>query len=68
MRSLIEDIVKDAILETHDDVPPDVRQQLYLEEQQRQNCKAKENESSPLNIPPINITNVLPGHLYLQPL
>ncbi len=47
MRSLIEYIVKDAILETHDDVPPDVRQQLYLEEQQRQNCKVKENESSP---------------------
>ncbi|KAL6240626.1 hypothetical protein RBB50_012453 [Rhinocladiella similis] len=68
MRSLIEYVAKGDTLETHDDVPPNVRQQLYLEEEQRLNRKAKENETSPLNIPPINITNVLPGHSHALPL
>jgi hypothetical protein len=62
MRRLIEYVAKGDVLESHDDVPPDVRQQLYLEDQQRQDRKAKENAPSPLSIPPINITNVLPGH------
>jgi hypothetical protein len=62
MRSLIEYVAKDGILQTHDDVPPEVRHQLYAEEQQWQDRKAKETATSPLSIPPINITNVLPGH------
>lgn len=61
-RSLIEYVAKGGILETHDDVPLDVRQQLYVEDQQRQDRKAKESAPSPLSIPPINITNVLPSH------
>ena len=43
-------------------MPLDVRQQLYVEERQRQDRKTKENAPSPLSIPPINITNVLPAH------
>ncbi|KAK7883396.1 hypothetical protein LTR67_011267 [Exophiala xenobiotica] len=61
-RSLIEYVAKDGILETHDDVPLDIRQQLYLEDQQRQDRRSKDTAPSPLSIPPINITNVLPGH------
>jgi hypothetical protein len=34
---------------------------LYSEDQQRQERKVKEATTSPLSIPPINITNVLPS-------
>jgi hypothetical protein len=49
-------------MQTHDDMPPEVRHQLYAENQERQDRKAKETATSPLSIPPINITNVLPSH------
>lgn len=61
-RSLIEYVTKGGILETHDDLPSEVRNQLYAEDQQRQDRKAKDIVSSPMGIPPINITNVLPGN------
>lgn len=51
MRSLIEYVTQGDTLETHDYVLPNIRQQLYLEEEQRLNRKAKENKPSPLNIP-----------------
>jgi hypothetical protein len=61
-RSLIEHVAKGGIVQTHDDTPPEVRHQLYAEDQERQDRKAKETATSPLGIPSINITNVLPGH------
>jgi hypothetical protein len=44
---------------THDDIPGDIRQQLYAEEQKQSEQKATNFSLS--NLPPINITNVLPG-------
>ncbi|KAF2188793.1 hypothetical protein K469DRAFT_748080 [Zopfia rhizophila CBS 207.26] len=40
----------------------DIRQQLYAEEQQKLERKPTTASVSPPSMPPINITNVLPGH------
>ncbi|KAK8120309.1 hypothetical protein PG999_004429 [Apiospora kogelbergensis] len=45
-------------LETHDDVPQDVRDMLYLEDQQKTERQSKPTQGQ---YPPITITNVLPG-------
>jgi hypothetical protein len=47
-------------LRTHDDVPEDIRQQLYAEEQQRLERKQNVITMFSSNMFPINITNVLP--------
>ena len=61
LKSLIRHVEQGGQLRTHDDVPEDIRQQIYAEDQQRleRHQKATSNPSS--NLPPINITNVLPG-------
>jgi hypothetical protein len=66
--SLIKYIGQGATLQTHDDVPEDIRQQLYAEEQQRFDRKQTSTAMSPLSMPPINITNVLPGYSEPTPL
>ena len=48
-------------LESQDDVPEEVREQLYAEEQQAEERQRKRRARSPANYPPINITNVLPA-------
>jgi len=48
-------------LENHDDVPDDVRQELYAVEQQRFEHQQKTRNVSASSLPPIQITNVLPG-------
>ncbi|KAK7937487.1 uncharacterized protein PG986_014355 [Apiospora aurea] len=45
-------------LETHDDVPQDVRDMLYLEDQQKMERQSKPTQGQ---YPPITITNVIPG-------
>lgn len=54
---------KGGVLETHKDVPHEIKEELHLEEQQRQE-KDKSKSSKVLGVkpyPPINI-NVLPSH------
>lgn len=48
-------------LESHNDVPDDVRQELYAVEQQRFEHQQKSRHTSASGMPPIQITNVLPG-------
>ena len=48
-------------LRSHDDVPEDVRQQLYAEEQQQLERHQRTKPSAPAGHAPIHITNVLPG-------
>jgi len=51
-------------LETHDNIPKDIRTQLYAEEQQSQNRKRKRHDSDSYlasNLP-IIINNYIPGH------
>jgi hypothetical protein len=57
---LIKHVEKGRALQTHDDVPNDIRQQLCNEEKQRRDRKSGKTALSPPSVPPINI-NVLPG-------
>lgn len=60
LRAIIDKIKSGRIVvKGHEDVPDDIREQLYREERQRLERQPKSNNvSSPF--PPINITNVLP--------
>lgn len=57
LRRLIEHVKEGYTLQTHDDVPEEIRQQLYAEDNQK---RQKPASTSAVNCPPINITNVLP--------
>lgn len=61
MRTLVKYVEQGGTIETHDDIPDTVRNQLYAEEQQRneKQQKAPELSTSGSILPPINI-NVLP--------
>ena len=62
LRSLYRYVEQGASLQIQDDVPEDIRQQLYAEEQQRLDRKQTATAASALGIPPITINNVLPDH------
>ena len=47
-------------MKSHDDVPEDIREQLFAEENQRLDRQPQLMNMSTPNFPPINITNVLP--------
>jgi len=59
-KSLIRQVEQGYKLETPDDVPEEIRQQLYTEEQQRIERHQRAPNISPSNPPPIHITNMLP--------
>jgi hypothetical protein len=67
LKALVEMVQQGHTLKSHDDVPEDVREQLYAEEQQRKERQPTKNVSTP-GFPPINITNVLPSQSYQSPL
>ena len=60
LKSIIRHVEQGNELNTHDDVPESIRQQLYAEEQQWVERRQKQTGTSAPNFPPINITNVLP--------
>ncbi|EMD96376.1 hypothetical protein COCC4DRAFT_155192 [Bipolaris maydis ATCC 48331] len=62
LKALIQLVEEGHILHTHNDVPEDIREQLYAEEEQRRDRQAAGGGISRTNIPPITITNVLPQH------
>lgn len=62
MKALIKYVEQGGDLETHDDIPDNVREQLYAEENQRLEKKKTSNHSSIGSMcPPININNFLPA-------
>jgi hypothetical protein len=61
LKALVELVQQGHSLKSHDDVPEDVREQLYAEEQQRNDRQCAKNSMSTPGLPPINITNVLPS-------
>jgi len=61
LKSLIRHIEQGGTLETHDDIPDNVRKQLYAKEQQDTEQQRKHIASTMAGLPPINITNVLPS-------
>jgi hypothetical protein len=64
LRTLVKFVQRGGKLESHDDVPPDVRTQLYAEQQQHQNRKRKrrDSDSSPTGHPLITIHNYIPSN------
>jgi hypothetical protein len=61
LKALIRHVEHGGHLRTHDDVPEGIREQIYAEEQQRLERHQRAAHVPSSNIPPINITNVLPG-------
>ena len=61
LKSLIRHVEEGGVLETQDDVPDDIREQLYAEEQQDVERQQKRRALTVAGLPPINITNVLPS-------
>lgn len=63
LKALIKYVEQGGDLETHDDVPESVREQLYAEENQRLEKRKKGSDSSTIGAicPPININNFLPA-------
>jgi hypothetical protein len=59
LKSLIRHVEQGGTLETHDDIPDDIREQIYAEEQQDVERQRKRRASTIAGLPPINITNVL---------
>ncbi|KAI2737610.1 hypothetical protein DTO013F2_9754 [Penicillium roqueforti] len=60
LRGLVDYVDQGGVLTSHDDVPETIREQLYIQEQQRLERQKGGLQSSP-GYPPINITNVLPA-------
>jgi hypothetical protein len=67
LKGLIRYVEQGGQLRSHDDVPEEIRQQLYAEEQQQLERHRKTTKNSMPSFPPINITNVLPGSSLNQP-
>jgi hypothetical protein len=64
LRSLVKFVQRGGKLETHSDIPEDIRTQLYAEEQQHLDRKRKrrDSDSSPAGHTPMIINNYIPGH------
>lgn len=61
MKALVKYVEQGGIIKTHDDIPDNVREQLYAEEHQRVSRQNKSTNGSAGSVPPqINI-NVLPA-------
>ncbi|KAF1961000.1 hypothetical protein CC80DRAFT_359890, partial [Byssothecium circinans] len=62
LKALVQLVEEGYILNTHNDVPEDIREQLYAEEEQRRDRQSAGSSMSRTSLPPITITNVLPQH------
>ncbi|KAF2825431.1 hypothetical protein CC86DRAFT_294846, partial [Ophiobolus disseminans] len=63
LKTLIQLVEEGHVLNTHNDVPEDIREQLYAEEDQRRDWQAAGCGSmSGTNLAPVTFTNVLPQH------
>ncbi|KAI5365710.1 hypothetical protein J4E82_011247 [Alternaria postmessia] len=61
LRALIDFVEQGNPLQSHDDVPVKIQEQLVAEEQQRLARQTNAPANAPTPLPPINITNVLPS-------
>ena len=64
LRALVNYVEKKNKLYSHDDIPEDLRQQIYREEESTQ---SKQLTTASSNVPSIQITNVLPSHASPEP-
>lgn len=68
LKTLIELVQQGHVLNSHDDVPEDVRDQLYAEEHQRGERRSMTSSAATPSFPPITITNVMPSPSHDSPL
>ncbi|KAH8588257.1 hypothetical protein B0O99DRAFT_746948 [Bisporella sp. PMI_857] len=61
LKSLVMYVLEGHTLETHNDVPEDLGEELYAEEQQSLERHQKASRVSASSIPPVHITNVIPA-------
>jgi hypothetical protein len=64
LRNLVKFVQRGSKLESHDHVPPDIRTQLYAEQQQHldQKRKRRDSNSSSTGHPPMIINDYIPTH------
>ncbi|KEF51031.1 uncharacterized protein A1O9_12915 [Exophiala aquamarina CBS 119918] len=62
LRKLIRYAEEGNPLNTPNDVPQGLRDEIRLQDQQRHDRKRKARAVSPQGYPPVNITNYMPGH------
>jgi hypothetical protein len=55
-------------IKSHDDVPEDIREQLYAEEHQRREQHTAATSTPTPSLPPISITNVMPSQPHESPM
>jgi hypothetical protein len=68
LKALVDLVQQGHALKSHDDVPVDIRDQLYAEEQQRRERQSTTTSMPTPGLPPINITNVLPSQSHQSPM
>lgn len=68
LKALVDLVQQGHALKSHDDVPEDVREQLYAEEHQRREQQSTTTSAPTPSLPPISITNVLPSQLHESPM
>ncbi|KAF2993761.1 hypothetical protein E8E13_001709 [Curvularia kusanoi] len=61
LEALVDLVQQGHTLKSHDDVPEDIREQLYAEEHQRQEQHTAATSAPTPSLPPISITNVMPS-------
>lgn len=68
LKALVDLVQQGHTLKSHDDVPEDVREQLYAEEHQRREQQSTTTSAPTPSLPPISITNVLPSQPHESPM
>ena len=66
LRTLIRRKGSGVVIESHEDMPEDLREQIYREAEQNERRKQPHNTAPSSSVLPIQITNVLPGHTSAQ--
>jgi hypothetical protein len=61
LKALIELVQQGLVLSTHNDVPEEIRDQLYAEDHQRRERPASGSSASTPSLQPITINNVMPS-------
>lgn len=67
LRTLVRHKQSDQSLDTHDQIPETLREQIYREVEQSERHKQTQNTIPTSGILPIHITNVLPNHASMHP-
>jgi len=68
MKALVQFVEQGNTLQGQNDVPKHIREQLFVEEQERLERQPQQPASAPTLFPPITITHVLPSSSHQSPL